>query len=125
MGLRRGGCGSGHDTGVVAGTDLTGGGSGVNVTLNIDITKVPQLFRDTSGSSNSSYGEGVLLNNASGYSNFAGGVSALGQNTTGMDNKAVGVHGSRIPFSKHCGIWQHGYRIPVWRDCRQLSNEFL
>jgi hypothetical protein len=37
------GAGLGTITGVVAGTDLTGGGSGGNVTLNVDITKVPQL----------------------------------------------------------------------------------
>jgi hypothetical protein len=30
-------------TGVMAGTDLTGGGSGGNITLNLDTTKVPQL----------------------------------------------------------------------------------
>jgi hypothetical protein len=34
---------AGTITGVVAGTDLTGGGNNGNVTLNLDITKVPQL----------------------------------------------------------------------------------
>lgn len=37
------GTGSGTITGVTAGTDLTGGGTGGNVTLNLDATKVPQL----------------------------------------------------------------------------------
>ena len=37
------GTGRGPITGVTAGTDLTGGGSSGNVTLNLDITKVPQL----------------------------------------------------------------------------------
>ncbi len=35
--------GTGTITGVTAGTDLTGGGIGGNVTLNLDSTKVPQL----------------------------------------------------------------------------------
>jgi hypothetical protein len=35
--------GAGTITGVVAGTDLTGGGTSGNVTLNLDTTKVPQL----------------------------------------------------------------------------------
>jgi hypothetical protein len=35
--------GSGTITGVTAGTDLTGGGSNGAVTLNVDITKIPQL----------------------------------------------------------------------------------
>jgi hypothetical protein len=35
--------GTGTITGVIAGTDLTGGGTGGKVTLNVDTTKVPQL----------------------------------------------------------------------------------
>lgn len=35
--------GSGSISGVTAGTDLTGGGTSGNVTLNLDVTKVPQL----------------------------------------------------------------------------------
>jgi len=37
------GTGKGTITGVTAGTDLTGGGTGGNVKLNLDTTKVPQL----------------------------------------------------------------------------------
>jgi len=38
-----GGGGGGTITGVIAGTDLTGGGTSGSVTLNVDTTKVPQL----------------------------------------------------------------------------------
>jgi len=50
---------TGTITGVTAGTDLTGGGSTGNVTLNLDTTKVPQL---------------ATVNNFSSNDNFAGTV---------------------------------------------------
>ncbi len=54
----------GRITGVTAGTDLTGGGTGGNVTLNMDTTKVPQL--DTP-------------NSFIGHQSVAGSITASGQ----------------------------------------------
>ena len=48
------GTGTGTITGVTAGTDLTGGGSSGNVTLNLDTTKVPLLAGGNSFSGNQS-----------------------------------------------------------------------
>ena len=58
------GTGNGTITGLTAGTDLTGGGTSGNVTLNLDTTKVPQLATN---------------NNFAGNLNVAG---ALGVGTT-------------------------------------------
>jgi hypothetical protein len=46
--------GTGTITGVTAGTDLKGGGTSGNVTLNLDTTKVPQLSANNSFSGNQS-----------------------------------------------------------------------
>jgi hypothetical protein len=46
--------GTGTITGVAAGTDLTGGGSSGNVTLNVDTTKVPQLAANNNFTGNQS-----------------------------------------------------------------------
>jgi len=46
--------GTGTVTGVTAGTDLTGGGSSGNVTLNVDTTKVPQLAANNNFTGNQS-----------------------------------------------------------------------
>jgi len=56
--------GTGTITGVTAGTDLTGGGTSGNVTLNLDTTKVPQLN---------------TANSFNGNQSVTGSVSATGQ----------------------------------------------
>jgi hypothetical protein len=75
-------------TGVTAGTDLTGGGSGGNVTLNLDTTKVPQLaaansFTNTNSISvstgdnldlsNSGFNSGVNVSISDGYGVYVAG----------------------------------------------------
>jgi hypothetical protein len=47
--------GTGTITGVTAGTDLTGGGTGGKVTLNLDTTKVPQLATNNTFSGNNTF----------------------------------------------------------------------
>jgi hypothetical protein len=64
---------AGTITGVMAGTDLTGGGSSGNVTLNVDTTKVPQLaaansFTNTNAISVSSGDDIDLTNSGDGNS---------------------------------------------------------
>ena len=56
--------GAGTVTGVTAGTDLTGGGTGGSVTLNLDTTKVPQLAASNSFTGNQTLNAsgGTVLN---------------------------------------------------------------
>ena len=114
------GTGSGTITGVTAGTDLTGGGSSGGVTLNLDITKVPQLATANTFSGNNTFsvsgtdaidafttGPGksavVALNNATGggaIGVFAWTVDGLGQGVVGINKGTpggVGVWGQGFP----------------------------
>jgi hypothetical protein len=79
------GTGAGTITGVTAGTDLTGGGTSGNVTLNLDTTKVPQLNAANTFAGNQTvtgdiYGESILASGevvgAAGY--FTGAVNSGG-----------------------------------------------
>jgi hypothetical protein len=70
--------GTGTITGVSAGTDLTGGGASGKVTLNLDITKIPQL---------------AVANSFTGNQNVKGTVTA-----TSTGNGVVGVTSSTGAF---------------------------
>lgn len=100
--------GGGSVTGVIAGTDLSGGGSGGNVTLKLDITKVPQLL-----SANTFTGNQTVKGNLSATGIVTGGSFNIGSrlfasgsvannnaflgfagntNTTGMSNTGSGYN---------------------------------
>jgi hypothetical protein len=66
--------GTGTITGVTAGTDLTGGGTSNNVTLNLDTTKVPQL-----NAANTFTGNQVINANLSDAGNISAAGSIVGQ----------------------------------------------
>jgi hypothetical protein len=74
------GTGNGTITGVSAGTDLTGGGSGGSVTLNLDTTKVPQLAGGNSFSGNQSVNGNVSATQL--VSSAAQGTAPLQVNST-------------------------------------------
>ncbi len=117
------GTGNGTITGVTPGTDLTGGGSSGNVTLNLDTTQVPQLnvsnnfngnqyITGNSGNSfsfalnvtqTSAVGSGILVNSAgSGLQVIAGSGSAIEAST----NTGYGVYASvGGQLTGHSGIW--------------------
>jgi len=70
------GTGTGTITGVTAGSGLLGGGTGGNVTLNVDTTKVPQLN---------------TTNSFTGNQSVTGNVTASGTVSGGLVNTASGV----------------------------------
>src|SRR5271169_870574 len=72
-------------TGVTAGTDLTGGGTSGNVTLNLDTTKVPRLATANTFTTNQTV-KGNL--NASGI--VTGGSFQIGSNLWGFGSFANG-----------------------------------
>jgi hypothetical protein len=83
------GTGSGTITGVTAGTDLTGGGNGGNVTLNLDTSKVPQLA--SSNSFTGAVGLGAPAN-SNGWTPLAvGGANTFGTWIT-LANTSAGGH---------------------------------
>ncbi len=73
--------GTGTITGVTAGTDLTGGGSSGNVTLNMDTTKVPQL----SGANHFTANQSVTGNLSATGSISAGTLSGNGAGVTNVN----------------------------------------
>ena len=75
------GTGTGTITGVTAGTDLTGGGSSGNVTLNLDTTKVPQLNSTNTFTANQTVNGTVTATSFSG--NGSGLTSLQGGNVQG------------------------------------------
>ena len=100
--------GAGTITGVTAGTDLTGGGTSGNVTLNLDTTKVPQLasanaftgnqtvngnLSSTGIVSGSSFQIGSNLFDAGSYANenvFLGFAGSSNSSAAGLANTASG-----------------------------------
>jgi hypothetical protein len=89
--------GGGTITGVTAGTDLTGGGTSGNVTLNVDTTKVPQL-----NTANTFTGNQTVTGNvtASGTGSFSNGISGLSStanaNAVNGNNSATSGSGSGV-----------------------------
>jgi hypothetical protein len=93
-------------TGVTAGTDLTGGGTQGNVTLNLDTTKVPRLATANAFTANQSVkgnvsatgsvagSEFLLGSNLFGYGSFANGNAFLGfsgnTSSSGTNNTGTG-----------------------------------
>src|SRR5271169_1448608 len=72
-------------TGVTAGTDLTGGGTQGNVTLNLDTTKVPRL-----AAANSFTGNQSVKGNVTATGTVAGSEFLLGSNLFGIGSFANG-----------------------------------
>ena len=95
-------------TGVTAGTDLTGGGTQGNVTLNLDTTKVPRLAAANAFTGNQTVkgnitasgtvtgGNFKIGSNLFGFGSYASGNAFLGfaggPSTTGGANTATGYH---------------------------------
>lgn len=79
-------------TAVKAGTDLTGGGTGGNLTLNLDTTKVPQLSTNNSFSGNQS-----ITGNLSATGSITGQTGVFsGNNTTQVVNVTQSGTGSAL-----------------------------
>lgn len=98
------GTGDGTITGVTAGTDLTGGGSTGNVTVNVDTTKVPQLNTANTFTANQTIKGGLFGQTGSFAANTsstvlnagnqnASGVAILGVNEN-TNGSGVGVQGN-------------------------------
>jgi trimeric autotransporter adhesin len=103
------GTGPGTITGVTAGTDLIGGGTSGNVTLNLDLTKVPQLNTPNTFTGNQTVngnlaatgwvsGAGFEIgSDMFGWGSTASGNAFLGfagkTTVTGSGNTAIGFHG--------------------------------
>jgi hypothetical protein len=94
--------GTGTITGVTAGTDLTGGGTGGKVTLNLDTTKVPQLSaanvftgnQTVKGSAPEALGPSLTLTNNLGSGSFGG--SSIDFNTYAPSTSGTYNPSSRI-----------------------------
>src|SRR4029077_9917576 len=83
------GTGSGTITGVTAGTDLTGGGTGGSVTLNLDTSKIPQLASSNSFTGAAGFGAPA---NSNGWTPLAiGGANGFGTWIT-LANTSAGGH---------------------------------
>jgi trimeric autotransporter adhesin len=86
--------GTGTITGVIAGTDLTGGGPSGNVTLNVDTTKIPQL-----GAANTFTGNQTITGNL----NDTGNISATGS-ISGQTGSFSGNNSSQIVNVTQSGV---------------------
>jgi hypothetical protein len=71
------GTGNGTITGVTAGTDLTGGGASGNVTLNLDVTKVPQLTSANSFTASQSVTGNISATGSISAGTFSGNGAAI------------------------------------------------
>ena len=115
-------------TGVTAGTDLTGGGSSGNVTVNVDTTKVPQLaaantFTNNNAISVNSSSPGLSVGNSGGGDGIdisIGGTSSVGLNVLntadyGISATAFGIAGSFQSTGHFDGIYANG-GTGVWGE---------
>jgi len=82
--------GAGGITGVTAGTDLTGGGTSGNVTLNVDTTKVPQLNGGNVYTGNQAVTGNFAVRSSTDAVDAYGGSGSSGVYGTGYD----GVYGN-------------------------------
>lgn len=81
-------------TGVTAGTDLTGGGTQGNVTLNLDTTKVPRLAAANSFTANQSVKGNVTATGAVAGSEFLLGSNLFGVGSFANGNAFLGFSGN-------------------------------
>lgn len=70
--------GTGTITGVTAGTDLTGGGTGGTVKLNLDTTKVPLLAANNTFTGNNVFNESTAADAVDGYTSGPGKSALVG-----------------------------------------------
>ena len=96
------GTGKGTITGVTAGTDLTGGGTGGSVTLNLDTSKVPQLNASNTFTASQSVTGGIYasgeVSGATGFFGNTPGSTALtvNQNTDGAAIEAFSADSNAV-----------------------------
>ncbi len=82
--------GTGTITGVIAGTDLTGGGTSGTVTLNLDTTKVPLL----SAANAFTNAQAITASNGTQVVNVTQGGAGVGLNSTAAGGTGVSASGS-------------------------------
>ncbi len=98
-------------TGVTAGTDLTGGGSSGNVTLNLDTTKVPELSANNSFTGNESVAGDLSVTDLAvgdtAISALAADVSSANKGISGvaLGPSGTGVFGDAENGSAAIGVW--------------------
>jgi hypothetical protein len=98
------GTGSGTLTGVTAGTDLTGGGTSGNVTLNLDTTKVPQLNTQNTFSGAQTFNGPIFTSGPINANDAAGDSSCtLCGNSTSSTGGGFGVLGTSTSVSAGTG----------------------
>jgi hypothetical protein len=118
--------GTGTITGVIAGTDLTGGGTGGKVTLNLDTTKVPQLSAANVFAANQTVNGSLIVGTGtpaplSILEALASAPEALGPSLTLTNNLANGnFGGSSIDFNTYApgtsGTYNPSSRIEAFGD---------
>ena len=100
------GTGNGTITGVTAGTDLTGGGASGNVTLNLDVTKVPQLTSANHFTANQSVTGNLSATGSISAGTFSGngaavtGVNAALLNSIPSSSFALVTGGNTFPANQ-------------------------
>jgi trimeric autotransporter adhesin len=88
-------------TGVIAGTDLTGGGTSGTVTLNVDTTKVPQLDSANAFTGNQTVEGNLSVSGRVGASTFSIGGYRFASGNFNLGNSFLGFAGN----TKTTGNW--------------------